>query len=230
MSRVTQRPDRGFTLADRLAHPTPMTPLEVATVGHQVATHLDALHRGGQQHRALEPAAVAVETTPDGRWLARVRPPVDGGPAVDRYRAPEQVAGRPVGPAADVYALGVVLLDGLLARPDAPPHVPADLGSAWRYLLQGMIAASAADRPTADTVARALGQVPGVVPASAPAGPDPVTVPPAAGVPRSKLLPGGAQARPAPVEVPQAGRLTRLLPPVPGRRRRPPEPDVRPRP
>lgn len=217
--------DPGFTLADRLAHPAPMTPLEVALVGAQVATELDGWHRGGVCHRALGPDQVEITAQPDGRLRARVRPAgpaADPDPAGARYRAPEQRSGRPVGPAADVYSLGVLLLDGLLGPRDDSTAVPDDLGSAWRYLLTGMVAESPADRPTAETVAHTLGQVPGV---AAPAAP---TASPAAGpvdvAPRSKLLPGGAHVEPTPIELPKPSRLGRL--PIPGRKR-PQEPDVR---
>lgn len=257
MSRVTPHAvDPGFTLADRLAHPAPMTPVEVAVVGAQVASELHGWHRGGVSHRALGPDHVVITAGPEGRLLARLRPPVEpvvaaaskpesvaasepasdpviaAAPAGDaRYRAPEQLSGRPVGPAADVYALGVVLLDGLVGRCDGPPEVPEGLGSAWRYLLTGMVATSPADRPTAETVAHTLEQVPGVsVPAasaaSAPAAPSAVVEAPVRAAPRSKLLPGGAHVEPVPIELPRESRLSRLLPTVPGRRR-PPEPDVR---
>ena len=227
MSRVTRHgADPGSTLADRLAHPAPMPPVEVASVGHQVATTLDTWHRAGHSHRALEPGAVELATAPGGRPLARLRPPTEAGPGAERYRAPEQRTGRPVGPAADVFSLGVVLLDALTGRHDTPPAVPDDIGSAWRYLLAGMTAVSPADRPTAGTVAHTLGQVPGVV---APPAPDPASGP-ADGAPRSKLLPGGAQVTPAPIELPKEHRLARLLPSVPGLRRPAREPDVRPRP
>lgn len=213
----------GFTLADRLTHPTPMAPVEVARVGAQVATELEAWHRGGATHLGVDPDHVEVRADDTGRLHARLRPRADTAPtAPSRYRAPEQVTGRPVGPAADVHALGVVLLDGLLGRRDGPPAVPADLGAAWRYLLTGMIAASPADRPTAATVAHTLRQVPGVTDPVA-AAPTPAT---ADDAPRSKLLPNGAHVEPTPVEVPRPNRLARLRPPLPGRRR-PPEPDVR---
>ncbi|MHA3702139.1 hypothetical protein ACXR2U_08125 [Jatrophihabitans sp. YIM 134969] len=218
----------GFTLADRLAHPAPMTPVEVALVGTQVASELDAWHRAGSCHLALDPGHVEIRTAPDTRLLARLRP--TGTPATaadDRYRAPEQTSSRPVGPAADVYALGVVLLDSLLGHRTAPPAVPTELGAAWRYLLTGMIAASAADRPTAANVAHTLGQVPGVavvVATPQPSSKDPAPRPAADPAPRSKLLPGGAHVEPTPIDLPRPSRLGRL--PIPGRRR-PPEPDVR---
>jgi serine/threonine protein kinase len=63
-----------------------------------------------------------------------------------RYLAPEQAAGYPVGPEADVYALGTVL-DELLADPTA---AEAELISRCR-------STDPADRPTAAEVAAVLG-------------------------------------------------------------------------
>jgi eukaryotic-like serine/threonine-protein kinase len=215
--------DPGFTLADRLAHPAPMTPLEVALVGNQVASELEAWHRGGTGHLALGPDRIEIRAADDGRLHARLRPADSTTADLEaRYRAPELASDRPVGPAADVYSLGVVLLDGLLGHRADPPGVPEDLGSAWRYLLAGMIAESPADRPTAATVAHTLGQVPGV--ATAPAEPT-EQAPAENATPRSKLLPGGAHVEPTPIELPRPSRMGRLRA-IPGRRR-PPEPDVR---
>jgi eukaryotic-like serine/threonine-protein kinase len=223
--RVT-RPaaDRASTLADRLAHPAPLAPVEVATIGAQVATVLAEWHRGGACHLDLGPDRLEVDAA-GGRLQVRILPPAPGTPSDTlRYRAPEQLSDRPVGPAADVYALGVVLLDGLVGARAHPPAVPDDIGSAWRYLLAGMIAASPADRPTAEAVAQTLEQVPGVAVAAVadPPTPDPVVD----DAPRSKLLPGGAHVEPVPIDLPKQSRLARLKPPIPGRRK-PPEPDVR---
>lgn len=91
------------------------------------------------------------------------------------YLSPEQVLGRPVGPAADVYALGLVLLecvtsrleyDGaplesaiarLHRRPELPDSLPAELAS----LLGDMTALEAQDRPSTDDCARALAALAG---------------------------------------------------------------------
>jgi serine/threonine protein kinase len=81
------------------------------------------------------------------------------------FLAPEQVAGEPVGPPADVYALGLVLLECLtgqreyagstvevaLARLQRLPRVPATLPAGWPGLLRAMTAREPADRPSPPT-------------------------------------------------------------------------------
>jgi serine/threonine protein kinase len=80
------------------------------------------------------------------------------------YLAPEQILGDPVGAPADVYSLGLVLLECLtgeleypgvskvesaLARLHRPPRVPAGLPPALAELLTAMTARCPTDRPTA---------------------------------------------------------------------------------
>jgi tRNA A-37 threonylcarbamoyl transferase component Bud32 len=83
------------------------------------------------------------------------------------YLSPEQAAGATVGPPTDVYALGLVLLECLTgrkaftgtivevaaARLNTAPPIPAELGRAWRSLLERMTRRAPADRPTAAEVA-----------------------------------------------------------------------------
>lgn len=71
------------------------------------------------------------------------------------YMAPEQMAGAPVGPAADVHALGVtlhVLLHGRRPAPDAPPADPR-VPDALVRLCRRAMAARPEVRPTATAMA-----------------------------------------------------------------------------
>jgi eukaryotic-like serine/threonine-protein kinase len=101
---------------------------------------------------------------------APTEPPTPTGNTVGTafYMAPEQVRGERVGSAADVYALGLVLLecltghreyegrpiDAAVARLTRPPVLPVDLPVEWRVLLESMVSLDPAHRPSADTVAR----------------------------------------------------------------------------
>jgi serine/threonine protein kinase len=168
----------GATLGEAIrARPMPVQ--RVAEVGAAVAAGLAHVHARGLVHRDVKPANVllgadgSVKLTDFGiaRLIDAARVTSTGlmvGTA--SYLAPEQVAGEPVGPPADVYALGLVLLEALtgvreydgpaveaaMARLHRAPALPATLPAGWSPLLEAMTARDAADRPGAADVARAL--------------------------------------------------------------------------
>ena len=139
----------GETLAD-VVRRGPVPSVRTADIGQVLALALAHVHAQGLVHRDVKPANVLIAN--DGRirltdfGIARL---VDAarvtatGMAVGTasFLAPEQVTGAPVGPPADVYALGLVLLECLtgrreypgnavevaLARLHRPPEVPASL-------------------------------------------------------------------------------------------------------
>jgi hypothetical protein len=115
----------GSTLAARLAG-KPLPPTAAARLIAQIADAVQAAHERGVVHRDLKPGNVLL--TADGSpkvadfGLARrgegsgmtLSGAVMGTPA---YMAPEQARGlKAVGPAADVYALGVMLYEALTGR------------------------------------------------------------------------------------------------------------------
>jgi WD40 repeat protein len=111
---------RGETLDDRLRREKILPMAQVLRIGREVATGLAAAHRRGLVHRDVKPANVWLEAE-TGRvkivdfGLARAagedsqltqEGSVVGTPS---YMAPEQGAGKPVGPASDLFSLGVLL-------------------------------------------------------------------------------------------------------------------------
>jgi serine/threonine-protein kinase len=176
----------GRTLADMLTGGS--LPWKVAVlVGAQVAAALAAAHTAGIVHRDVKPANVMVTSVGvklvDFGISAAVgeldqrKGQVLGTPA---YLAPERVAGGPVRPATDVYALGLLLylaLSGRMpwdastvtqmvrahvyARPAALPPIPG-LPSQVAHLVFRCLAKQPADRPSAIEVAERLGEIAGL--------------------------------------------------------------------
>lgn len=168
----------GDTLADELRR-GPLGPERTARYGAALADALAYVHEQGFVHRDVKPANVLIAA--DGRvhladfGIARLvdsahvtrTGDVLGTPA---YFAPEQVSGDAVGPAADVYALGLMLLECLtgrrpfegtamevaMARLNRDPELPATVPAQWRDLLRAMTARAAAGRITATQAAAAL--------------------------------------------------------------------------
>jgi serine/threonine protein kinase len=164
---------------DQLLRQGPLTTAETASLGSSLADALAYAHSQGVVHRDVKPANVLLGA--DG--LARL---TDFGIArlVDEstltltgtmlgtatYMAPEQLENHAVGPSADVFSLGIVLLECLtgervysgtpsevLARRLAGPvTVPDDLPVPWKLLLAGMLAPVPEDRLSALDVSTML--------------------------------------------------------------------------
>ena len=171
----------GPTLAERL-EAGPLDPEELLGIGARLADALAHVHRAGIVHRDLKPANVLLGA--DGPRLADfgIARALDGTAVTGTgyvvgtaaYLAPEQVRGEWVGPEADVYALGLVLLESLTGRreyPGAlvesatarlhrPPGIPAGLPFALDTALRAMTALDPADRPAAADVATMLAAAP----------------------------------------------------------------------
>ena len=163
----------GQNLAQRLqggALPEP----EVREFGAQLAETLAFLHRNGLVHRDVKPGNILLDSSdPDAPYarlcdfgIVRL---IDSANLTSShltvgtaaYLAPEQLYGSDVGPAADVYALGLVLLESLTGskafvgtqaetlaqRASSAPQIPNFLDGQWRSLLAAMTASDPRDRP-----------------------------------------------------------------------------------
>ena len=169
----------GRTLAD-CCRGVAMPPSRVARLGTQLAEALDYVHSCEVVHRDLKPGNILV-TEEDRALLAdfgiarllsdSARHTATGSTVgTAAYLAPEQVRGEPVTPAADVYALGLVLLEALRGEPEYSgvpsevalvrlskgPTVPENLSQGWQELIRAMTAHEPDDRPVMTDVADRL--------------------------------------------------------------------------
>ncbi|HEY4454904.1 MAG TPA: serine/threonine-protein kinase [Pseudonocardiaceae bacterium] len=151
-------------------------PLPVPTVldlGLRLADALAHVHGRGVVHRDIKPSNVFLDETGQpflgdfgiallvGQTRLTSYQEIVGTPA---YLAPEQVRGNVIGPAADIYALGLVLIECLtgeveyaadskaeaaLARLSRAPRIPAALPLGLAELLRAMVDDQPGRRPSA---------------------------------------------------------------------------------
>ena len=184
----------------------PIGPGRTAELGAHVAAGLAHAHAAGVTHRDVKPANILVDAA--GRphladfgiaRLSEVTTATAAGVVLGTgaYLAPEQVRAEPAGPTADVYALGVVLIECItgercfpgsfqeaaMAHLARPPVVPDRLPPVLRRALVAATALDPAQRPSATALAAALATT-----ASPPATEvrSPTQVLPAAAVPRGR--------------------------------------------
>ncbi|MDI1476903.1 protein kinase [Polyangium sp. y55x31] len=110
----------------QLVSQRPLSPQEVAQIAQNMARTLDNAHVRQLMHHALKPTNVfvapqgfAVRIMDFGAGLARSYVQTNEGYAIAApWVAPEQMqGGAPAGPAADVFAMGLVLFYALTGRP-----------------------------------------------------------------------------------------------------------------
>ena len=163
---------RGTSLSKRLRE-GPMLTAEAVVLMALLADGLVHVHTQGIVHRDVKPSNILLdeEGFPHlsdfgiallaGHSRVTAVDEVIGTPA---YLAPEQILGTALGPAVDIYALGLVLLecitgyreydgqnkmDAALARLSRDPQIPDELPGPLAGLLRAMTAREPARRPSA---------------------------------------------------------------------------------
>jgi serine/threonine protein kinase len=168
----------GSSLAETLRL-TSLSTAQTADIGTSLAGALAYVHAQGVVHRDVKPANILLGS--DGRarltdfGIARL---VDTSSltltgtmlGTATYMAPEQLEDHAVGPAADVWSLGIVLLECLTGqrvyagtpseviarRLAGPVLLPDGLPVPWKLLLTGMLAHEPENRLSAADVASML--------------------------------------------------------------------------
>ena len=175
----------GPSLASRMAR-GPLSADEVTRLAAELAEALTVVHASDVVHRDIKPSNIllapgATASRPPRAKLADfgiahllgserlTQPGMLIGTAA--YLAPEVALGHAPAPASDIYALGLVLLEGLtgtrafpsaegpaqvFARLAQDPAIPAGLPPLWADLLPAMLSRDPAARPTAAAVADTL--------------------------------------------------------------------------
>jgi serine/threonine protein kinase len=174
---------RGADLATRL-HDGPLPEPVARIVCAQIAEALAYVHAHGMVHRDVKPANILLgeDGRPDSirarlsdfgivRMIGSERmTAADLTLGTASYIAPEQARGANAEPPADVYSLGLVMIEALTgvrcfdgpmhealaARLVSSPAIPPGLPQPWPALLAAMTASDPAQRPSADEVAEAL--------------------------------------------------------------------------
>jgi hypothetical protein len=166
----------------------PLPVRQIAQLGYDLAEGLEYIHSRGVVHRDVKPANVLmVDYNGDNsRTRAKLtdfgiallaeseRFTADGSATGSaHYMSPEQAKGDPVGPASDVYALGLVLLEcftGEIAFPGAAvpsalarlmndPVIPDTVPRPWAGLIAAMTALDPRDRPLVHDLVLAMRQL-----------------------------------------------------------------------
>jgi eukaryotic-like serine/threonine-protein kinase len=135
---------RGDTLASLIAEDA-LADADTLEIGSALCEALEHAHARGVIHRDVKPQNVLVVREEDGPSRTPASPPAKladfggatlaGGEALTRsgdvfgtlaYMAPEQSEGEEVGPAADLYSLGLVLYEALSGVNPVRGRTPAD--------------------------------------------------------------------------------------------------------
>jgi len=170
---------QGESLRSRLLD-GPLTPAEVIRLGTNLAAAINHVHQRGIVHRDIKPANILLDTEGNPHLADFGIALLIGAAELTNtteivgtiaYLAPEQILGTQITPAADIYALGLVLLESLTGKPvypeagnvtpaltrlHRPPRIPPTVPPRLAALLATMTDTDAHRRPTAEHCADTL--------------------------------------------------------------------------
>jgi len=170
---------QGESLRSRLLS-GPLTPTEVIRLGTSLAAAIHHVHQRGIVHRDIKPANILLDAEGNPHvadfGIALLIGAAELTNATEivgtvAYLAPEQILGTQITPAADIYALGLILLESLTGKPvypetgnvtpaltriHRPPRIPPTVPPRLAALLAAMTDTDAHRRPTAGHCADTL--------------------------------------------------------------------------
>lgn len=177
----------GPTLKDIFAGPKRLPEGLIAEIGAQICSALDEAHHLHPSviHRDLKPGNIFVEG-----WPVSVRVRVGdfglaklvenetlpltqatASPGTPRYMSPEQCSGQALDVRSDLYAIGVILYEGVAGKPpfsgepttvmyqhvyESPPPLPASVPAPLRHAIGTVLAKAREDRPASAAELRRL--------------------------------------------------------------------------
>jgi eukaryotic-like serine/threonine-protein kinase len=133
----------GGTLQDRILKEGSVQTAEAVRLASQVADALGVAHARGMVHRDIKPQNVLLTADGDAKvadfGIARAasETTVSNSSLVlgtAKYMSPEQATGDPVGPASDLYSLGVVLYEMLTG--EVPFEADSEVGVAMKHVIE----------------------------------------------------------------------------------------------
>src|SRR3712207_138409 len=132
----------GGTLKERIKGEGPLNPGEAAGIASRVAEALAVAHERGIVHRDIKPQNVLLTASGSEAKVAdfgiaravssRTMTETNLVLGTAAYMSPEQVRGERVGPASDLYSLGVVLYEMLTGN--QPYTADAPIATAMKHL------------------------------------------------------------------------------------------------